>query len=104
MQEIAQTMELADKDIKPLQAGLQSSAPVFKLQESQPATQQPTKKSSTQYPNRGCNPRSSICHHSLPQVVVSKLNSVMCVARLATLQECVVADTRILVRDTQQMW
>ena len=41
-QEFAQAMELADKDVKSLQSGPQTF--VHELQESQPATQRPTKK------------------------------------------------------------
>ena len=58
-QEIAQAMELADKDVKSLQSGPQTF--VHKLQESQPATQRPTKKN-PQYPNRGSNPHTTVCY------------------------------------------
>ena len=60
MQEIAQAMELADKDVKSLQSGLQIS--VHKLLESQPATQKPTKKNPFQYSKRGHNLHTTICY------------------------------------------
>ena len=53
-------MELADKDVKFLQSGPQTF--VHKLQESQPATQKPTKKNPSQYLNRGRNPHTTVCY------------------------------------------
>ena len=57
-QEIAQAMELADKDVQSLQSS--SHTPVHKLHEPQPTGQRNTKGNSY---NRARNPQASTCYH-----------------------------------------
>ena len=60
-QEIAQAMELADKDVQSLQSN--PHPPVLKLNEQHTSTQRNSRRNVTQHTTRHCSPQTLPCHH-----------------------------------------
>ena len=95
-------MELADKDVQSLQSN--PYVPVHMLNDP---LQRTTNRNTRHTHNGACNSQASPCYRCAGKHSASdlKLNSAMCVVKLAIFQEYAVKDHRMLLggRDTLQM-
>ena len=107
-QEIAQTMELADKDVQSLQSN--PHPPVLKLNEQHFNPNEIPEGMSHSTPPDIVTLKLYLAiivgESIVALLVVLKLNNVMCVARLVIFLECATTDSTEVVEnvDTQQMW